>query len=251
MNAPLFRRRRSAPRGFTLMEMMITLAVFIILVAAVFELLSGVLQSSAVLQDNVNRTDQLAALEAYIGNKVTTLPAGYTLVTYLRGNGDGLNATGILFGNTSTATAIDALTQPNGLYTLRVTTYNVDTTSSTPQDARQNLDQLVTTDDPSLSWRVLITDVKTLDWKFQDFDLQQWMETWTTTPNPNMVELTLQGGGDLQPSVYDYWLPKIAAMNLRLAANPAASTGGGSTTGGNGGNRGNGGGNRGGNNPPR
>ncbi len=53
--------------------MMITLAIFVLLAAALFGLMTGVLQSTAVLQDNQFRGDQTAALAAYIKNKLTSL----------------------------------------------------------------------------------------------------------------------------------------------------------------------------------
>ncbi|MEI9999925.1 MAG: hypothetical protein WDO13_12610 [Verrucomicrobiota bacterium] len=94
----------------------------------------------------------------------------------MRGQGEGLIQNGIIFGNTILPPRSTPRCRPNGYYSLRLATFQTDASADQPQDARQVLQTAVTTDDPTLSWTTLITDVKTLDWKFQDFDLGQWSE---------------------------------------------------------------------------
>jgi prepilin-type N-terminal cleavage/methylation domain-containing protein len=222
MNARLipFCRDRRKKSGFTLLEMMITLAVFIMLAAAVFGLMSGVLESTSTLEDNQNRNDQVSALNAFLKNKLMQLPARSTLFSYMRGTGDGLNQNGIIFGNANQATVIDAKVQPNGYYTLRITTFATSADPSQPQDARQVLQTAVTADDPTLSWATLMTDLKTLDWKFQDLNVTNWVELWNNGSNPNLIEFTFQPAGDLQPTTMDFWLPQITAVTTTIQAAP-------------------------------
>ncbi len=208
-------------RGFTLLEMMITLAIFILLAAAVFGIMSGVLQSTSSLQDNSNRRDQIAALNAYLKNKLGTMPAASSISSYQRGDGEGLTQNGIIFGSANVASAIDAKVQSNGYYTLRTTTLNSVTVNGLPQDARTSLQQIVTTDDPSANWSVLIRDVKTLDWKFQDFNVTQWVELWGSPSKPNLVEFTMQTAGDLQPTTMDFWIPKLEPISVQIAPPPS------------------------------
>lgn len=209
--------RPSRARGFTLLEMMITLAVFVLLIAAVFGLMSGVLQSTSSLQGTQDRRETTTALYAFLKNQLTTLPARYTVTSYQRGDGEGLTQNGVIYGNVNTASAVDAKVQDNGYYTLRFATYNVDTTQSSPPDARQTMQQLVTTDDPSLSWRTLVTDIKTLDWKFQDYNDTDWVEIWNSSTEPNLIEFTLQEAADTQPDTMDFWLPPIKAPSMGAA----------------------------------
>ncbi len=225
--------------GFTLFEMMITLMIFGLLVAMVFVLMTGILESAATLQDNQNRGDQVTALYDFMKSKLTMMPARATVASYSRGDGEGLVQNGILFGNNNLATAIDAKIQPNGLYLLRLTSFTTASGGQDPQDARVVLTQSVTTDDPTLSWTTLLKDVKTLNWKFQDAQLVQWDTTWTSTTVPNLVELDFQGGGDLQATTMDFWVPKINPISVHIQANgtTGGTTGGGTgTRGGNGGN---------------
>ena len=208
-------------RGFTLLEMMITLAIFVLLAAAVFSLMSGVLQSSSTLLDDQNHRDKIEALNAFLKNKLSSLPATSTLSSYQRGDGEGLLQNGIIFGNSSLATAIDAKVQDNGYYALRLTTFEAETGQAVPQDARQVLQQDVTADDPSLTWTPLIGDIKTLDWKFLDFNQTIWVDLWSSGSKPNLVEFSMQPAGDLQPVTMDFWVPKIEAVSVNIAPQAA------------------------------
>jgi prepilin-type N-terminal cleavage/methylation domain-containing protein len=216
------KRLSSTRSGFTLLEMMITLAIFILLAAAVFGLLSGVLQSTATLQDNQNSKDQSAALNAFLKKRLGEMPVSSSLVSYVRGDGEGLVQNGIIFGTVNDATAIDAKVQPNGYYTLRITSTTTGTVpGQIPLDARQVLQQSVTTDDSSLSWIPLVTDIKTLDWKFLDFNATAWVDLWSSSAKPNLVEFSMQPSGELLPVTMDFWLPKLDAINLNVPPQPA------------------------------
>jgi len=198
--------------------MMMALAVFILLVSAVFALLSSVLQSTATLQANQNLHDQTTALNAYLKKKLTEMPARSSLISYQRGDGEGLLQNGIIFGNTNFATAIDAKVQPNGYYTLRLATFETSAGSDQPQDARQVLQLAASTDDPTLTWTPLMTDIKTLDWKFLDNNATQWVDLWSSTSQPNLVEFSVQPAGDLQLCTMDFWLPKIDTITVNVAS---------------------------------
>jgi len=211
-------------RGFTLLEMMITLAIFILLAAAVFGIMTGVLQGTSSLQDNQNRRDQIAALNAFLKNKLGEMPAASTLSSYQRGDGEGLVQNGIIFGTANQATAIDATTQANGYYALRLTTFTTEAGPGQPQDARQVLQQAVTTNDPTLAWTSLIGDIKTLDWKFQGLN-SDWVTIWAGSSKPNLVEYSMQTAGDLQPTTMDFWIPNIEAASISIAPQVSGMTG--------------------------
>ena len=209
MNAFLPSLRSFRARGFTLLEMMITLAIFLLLAGAVFGIMTGVLESTSTLQDNQNRRDEVAALNAFLEKKLAQMDSTSTIASYQRGDGEGLVQNGVIFGNANLAMAVDAKIQPNSYYTLRVTTLTAGAVNGAQQDARQLLLQAVTTDDPTLIWAPLITDIQTLDWKFLDFNATVWVDLWNSSANPNLVEFSMQPAGDLQPATMDFWLPKI------------------------------------------
>jgi hypothetical protein len=193
--------------------MMITLAVFVLLAAAVFGIMTGVIGSASTLQDNLNHRDEVAALNSFLGKKLAGMDSTSSIFSYERGDGEGLEQNGIIFGNANLAMAVDAKIQDNSYYTLRVTTFAAAGGADNPQDARQVLLTAVTTDDPTLTWAPLMTDIKTLDWKFLDFNTTVWVDLWpsSSAANPNLVEFSLQPAGDVQPATMDFWLPKITA----------------------------------------
>jgi type II secretory pathway component PulJ len=200
--------------------MMITLAIFILLAAAVFGIMSGVLQSTSSLQDNSNRRDQIEALTAFMKNKLGKLPATSTLTSYQRGDGEGLTQNGIIFGNANLATVIDAKVQPNGYYALRLATFATSAGQDQPQDARQVLQQSATTGDSTVAWTLLIADIKTLNWKFQDFNLTDWVTMWNGSTKPNLIEFSMLTAGDLQTTTMDFWIPKIEPISVSIAPPP-------------------------------
>ena len=59
------------------------------------------------------------------------------MASYRRGDGEGLIQNGIIFGNTNLATAIDAKSQPNSLYLLRVTSFATDASAQNPRCPRR------------------------------------------------------------------------------------------------------------------
>jgi type II secretory pathway pseudopilin PulG len=203
--------RRRQIHSFTLLEMMITLAIFILLVAAIFGIMMAVFQSTASLQDNQNRRDQIEALNGFLKKQLGEMSATATIGTYQRGNGEGLVQNGIIFGTTNSAMVIDAKVQPNGYYALRLAAFTNVVDQDQPQDARQVLQQAVTGDDSTLAWTSLIGDLKTLDWTFLDFNATQWVELWTSPSKPNLVQFSMQPAGELQPVTMDFWLPPLVA----------------------------------------
>jgi len=208
--------------GFTLLEMMITLAIFLLLAAAVFGILTGVLQTSSSLQDNQNRRDQTVSLNAFLKKKLGEMSAQSVLISYKRGDGEGLLQNGIIFGQDEMVTAIDAKIQANGYYTLRFAAYDPammpNGSSASPETIFYDA---IANDNTSVNWKPLIRDIKTLDWKFQDLNSTQWFDQWSNAgAKPNLVEFSMQGAGDLQPSTMDFWIPRIAPVSIVIPPQP-------------------------------
>ncbi len=219
---------RSRFAAFTLLEMIITMAIFVLLAAAVFGIVTGILHSVSTLQDNQDHRDQVAALNAFIKKKLIELPAESVLISYRRGDGDGLNQNGVIFGENGNETAIDAQVQPNGYYTLRLTHFIAPVTQGT--DPTQQFLQAIQSGDVSLNWVPLIKDVQHLAWKFQDLNATQWVDLWNNaTTKPNLVELSLQPAGMLQPVAMDFWIPQLVTVTLVIPESSGATTNGASS----------------------
>ena len=211
-------RSFSGCRAFTLVEVLVTMMVFIILAGAVFGIISGVLTSAATLQENQNRRDEITALQEFLRMKLTNLSGRDEVFTYRRGNGEGLVPNGIVIGTSTQAIALDAKIQANGYYTLRETGSFV--SASGNLSSAQMLAQEIIRDDSSVAWRPLIQDVQRIEWKFQGTGAPDWMSEWITSAmKPNLVEFSLQLAGDLQPDVMNFWLPPVHTAVL-----PASGT---------------------------
>jgi len=212
MSLPTEFRKKAG--GFTLMEMMITLAIFVMLSAAVFEIITGVLQSASALQDNQNRRDQLVALHDYLNRQWRGLPAKGVLISYRRGDGDGLKQNGVIFGEGQQLTALDAVLQANGYYTLRLTAFDPSAAPNVVASPVLIFEAALTRADPGLVWTPLIHDVRHVEWKFQILNMTEWEEMWSDqNSKPNLVEFTMEQAGDLRPATMDFWIPRIDPAN--------------------------------------
>jgi prepilin-type N-terminal cleavage/methylation domain-containing protein len=204
-------------RGFTLLEMVITLVVFVLLAGAVFGIMTGVMQGASTLQDNQNHSDQLIALNAFLKKKLAEMPAQSSLMSYRRGDGEGLDQNGLLFAYENLAEAIDAKVQANGYYTLRMASYDPTMAQNgvAPGDI---LSAAVLRDDPTLNWTPLVHDLKDIEWKFQDLNSTQWVDQWSNgSTKPNLIECSLQLAGDLQPITMDFWMPRLVPVSATSA----------------------------------
>jgi prepilin-type N-terminal cleavage/methylation domain-containing protein len=216
--------------GFTLIEVIMAMLIFVMLAAAVFGILGSVLQASSTLQDSQNRREQVEALQAFLQHQLRGISAGDTIVSYQRGDGEGLKLNGMLWGNASLASVLDAKIQPNGYYQLRfarLSEANLDpNNAATQSNPIPFLVTAVQSDEATISWVPLIHDVRQVGWRFQGQVGTPWVDNWNSanpSNNPSEVEFTLQVAGDTQPTVMDFWIttlqPVPAAPGL-----PAATT---------------------------
>jgi type II secretory pathway pseudopilin PulG len=209
--------RRSMSNGFTLLEMIIALAVFIFLCASVFGLMSSVLESTAGLQDNQNHSDLTERFHAFLDRKLKGLPAQSTVISYQRTQG-GTNQDGIIVGYNENLIAIDAKAQPNGYYTLRFASFDSSTMPANMASSPALFFETNIIQDTGIAWTPLIRDVSQFSWKFQSLNAADWVYLWSDPANPpNLVEFSFQQAGDLQPSTMDFWLPHMVAIRIMQA----------------------------------
>jgi len=224
--SPFAARRRVA--GFTLMEMVMAMTVFGLLVAMVFAMLDGMLQTTAGLQDNQNRSDQVDRLYGFINNRLKNLPADSVLVSYRRGDGDGLVQDGIIFGHGKDLTVLDAKPQSNGYYTIRLATLDPSTLPQNSPALPVQLFQINVINDSGIVWKVLVKDVAHLSWKFLRFNNTTWDDTWADPLSvPTLVEFMVQQAADLKPSTMDFWIPRLVPGTVVMTGVGGPNGGGG------------------------
>jgi prepilin-type N-terminal cleavage/methylation domain-containing protein len=198
----------NARSGFTLIEVLVTLMIFILLTASVFGIMTAVFQSSNALKENQNRKDEISALHAFLKNRFEGLTATDHLESYRRGEGDGLRINGIMLTTQDEIEAIDASRQANGFYDLRlanpVDAASLPAVTSFTQELEKNVD--------ALAWTSLIRDVRSIEWKFQSASSPEWLDEWTSdSTKPSLVECAIQLAGEEQPTVMDFPVPHLVA----------------------------------------
>lgn len=228
---PGFSRRDLGNRGaFTLVEIIVAMAVFMLLAACVFGIMTSILQSASSLQDNQKRRDQVAALNAFIRTQILRISARTVFLSYRSDAANGLVHSGILFDFEGMAVALDTQVQPDGYDSLRYTSYQSDgsagfgfagitDTSSQFQSPAMSLKSAILNNDSSLKWQPLIRDIRSMAWKFQDRNASPWIEEWNNNGSrPVLVQLSIQLAGDLQSATLVYWLPPLALIVPQTAA---------------------------------
>jgi len=224
----------SGRRGFTLIEMIITLCVFVLLAAMVFSIFDATLESVGTLQDNQNRQDRVEALAAWLKRSLLALPANGTLVSYHR-EGRPFHVSGIIWGAGDDLQALDLQAQANGNYTLRLATCPSPDPSSPEYQfagltgtvgyspALARFQTQVFNDDSALSWRPLMRDLKSADWRFRVLNMPDWQDTFTMG-KPVLAQLTFQPAGTSSAIVDDFWIPPTTLPASIVVATPASLT---------------------------
>jgi type II secretory pathway pseudopilin PulG len=214
-------------RGFTLIEMIITLCVFILLAGAVFSIFSATLESASSLQDDLGRNDEITALRAWLTASLIDIPASGSFTSYQRA-GIPFHVTGVIWGANDDLQALDLQLQPNGEYTLRLAVYQPDAVPAlwngqAPQAASIFLNQ-VQRDDGSLAWRPLVRDLKSADWRFLPLNQTEWQLIASGT-KPAIAEFTFQLGGSAAAITDDFWIPPtVPASSPAFAPAPATAS---------------------------
>ena len=202
--------------GFTLIEMIVTLSIFLLLVGAVFEIFDATLQSAGTLQDGQARADQAEALGAWLRESFLSLPANGSIFSYRR-EGAPFDVSDVIWGSADQYNALDLHLQPDGHYSLRLAVSQPKDNDATVGE-ESAFAREVLNNDPALSWRVLLHDVTTADWRFLVPNDPQWHDA-TSGNRELIVQFSFQQAGATQPAVTDCWIPPLTAPgNAALTA---------------------------------
>jgi prepilin-type N-terminal cleavage/methylation domain-containing protein len=222
-------RTSQIPSGFTLIEVVITLCVFVLLAAAVFSIFSATLESAAGLQDNQARNDEVQSLGAWLKRSLLDMPASGTVVSYHRDDMP-FHVAGLVWGVGNDLQALDLHLQANGEYTLRLAAYQPSSSPSyqvsglTDTLALPQFVNEVERDDSALAWRTLVRDLKAADWRFLPFNTNEWLDA-SLGQKPAIVELTFQQAGAPAPVTEDFWIPPTQSPRiLAIPTTPAVSS---------------------------
>lgn len=165
----------SRQRGFTLLELLIALAVTVAVVALVFAGFGVIGRSEERNQRTIDRTERMMAVSQWLGRKFDTLRP------LKRRNGDG-SFVNFFSGNAAGAVWVAPLPEKGdegGLYVFRSSPLRHDDGSvdlaieAMPYDGA-----LMNVDWTRASRAILLPQVTTLQWYYQDSATGQWLQQW-------------------------------------------------------------------------
>jgi prepilin-type N-terminal cleavage/methylation domain-containing protein len=193
--------------GFTLLEVLVALALFSLLSGALMLTVRNCLSGAAGLQQMQEREQTMAGFTELCSHTFRTLPATASLEGGIF-QVDGKFIPQVILRQAPQAfswgddsqfqgeSILSARAQTGGLFSLglaRVPTKN-DTFGS----------------EPEVRWLLLIKDIKEIKWRFYDPRQTRWLDEWRDgSTRPSLIELNLLMPGEKIPLRRVFWLPAL------------------------------------------
>lgn len=200
---------RGADRGFTLFEMVVVVAIFVLLAGGIYATVNAAVRATATLTEENLQIQRLDAFVSLLRRTFHNLPANALLSGGVREEaGDGLpeivlrDAPGVFawgLGGPATGTAL--LTARPRLGGGREIGLLLLPGSPGEMERREMLERG--------PWLRLLPDLREVQWKFFDGPQQVWVDSWPEGGRPPLVELSLQLLGEEIPRKYVFWLPPV------------------------------------------
>lgn len=186
--------------GFTLLEIMLAMAIFMMMCTALFAIINTSVRAASSLEKNQNRSQQISGFIDLCQQSFRTLPASATIMSETREDG-GQFVRVLTFENAPNAfnwgdpnfspgpTTLSPRPQVGGLFSLAI--------SHQSQDGEGK-------------WLNLVNNVRDLSWRFLDSRSGAWANEWKDTSfRPALIEMTLSLAEDEKPIKYTFWVPPI------------------------------------------
>ena len=196
------RRPNQRQAGFTLLELLIALSITTAVVALVFAGFGVMGRTEERNQRLIDRAERMLVTSQWLGRKMDTLRQlslqvnGGAFVSFFSGN-----AAGAMW-----VAPLPERGDAGGLYVFRATPLRHDDGSvDLAMEVLPYAGALMTLDWNQAEKAVLLHDVRTLQWHYQDGRTGQWTQQWdsSTGPYPSRVKLELADAqGDWPPLVF-------------------------------------------------
>ena len=215
---------RRTTRGFTLFEMVVVLAIFVLLAGGIYATVNAAVRATATLTEENLQIQRLNAFVSLVRRTFHNLPANARFAGGVRAEGgDGFpeitlrDAPGVFawgMGGPSAGTAL--LTARPRLGGGRELSLMLLPGSLGEMERRDALERG--------AWLRLLPDLREVKWRFYNAEQQEWLEEWLEGERPPLVELSLQLLGEEVPRQFIFWLPPVKEMALTEPAPEAQGT---------------------------
>jgi prepilin-type N-terminal cleavage/methylation domain-containing protein len=204
-------------RGFTLFEMVVVVAIFVLLAGGIYATVNAAVRATATLSEENLQIQRLNAFVALLRKTFHNLPATAQFSGGVRAEGgDGFpeivlrDAPGVFawgIGGPSAGTAL--LTARPRLGGGREIALMLLPGSLSEMERRDALERG--------AWLRLMPDVRSVQWRFYDEAQQDWVEEWAEGNRPPLIELNLEMLGEDVARKYVFWLPPVKEVDFSQA----------------------------------
>lgn len=209
-------------RGFTLLEMTVVMAIFILLAGGIYSTVSVAMRATAVLTEDTLQSQRLDAFVSLLRRTFHNLPASARFSGGVRvDDGEGCaeivlrDAPGVFaWGSGGPSAGTVALSARPRLGGGREISLLMLPGSLGETERREKME--------GADWLRLLPDLRDVKWRFYDPSREDWVEEWPEgNERPPLAELTLELLGEETPHKFVFWLPPVKEQ-AAAAEQPAA-----------------------------
>ena len=204
---------RKNARAFTLFEMVVVIAIFVLLAGGIYATVNAAVRATATLSEENLQIQRLNAFVSLLRRTFHNLPANAVFSGGVRSqDGDGFaeivlrDAPGVFawgLGGPSSGTAL--LSARPRLGGGREISLMLMPGSLGEMERREALQDG--------KWLRLLPDLREVQWRFYDEAQQDYVEEWPEGVRPPLVELNLTLLGEEVPRKFVFWLPPVKEAN--------------------------------------
>lgn len=205
---------KTANRGFTLFEMVVVVAIFVLLAGGIYATVNAAVRATATLTEENLQIQRLNAFVSLLRRTFHNLPATAIFSAGVREEGgDGFaeislrDAPGVFaWGMGGPAAGTVLLSARKRLGGGREMSLLLLPGSLGEMERRDALERG--------AWLRLLPDLRDVQWRFYDEQQQEWVDEWPEGNRPPLLELNLQLLGEEIPRKFVFWLPPVKEVDL-------------------------------------
>jgi prepilin-type N-terminal cleavage/methylation domain-containing protein len=211
---------RKNARAFTLFEMVVVIAIFVLLAGGIYATVNAAVRATATLSEENLQIQRLNAFVSLLRRTFHNLPANAVFSGGVRSqDGDGFaeivlrDAPGVFawgLGGPSSGTAL--LSARPRLGGGREISLMLLPGSLGEMERREALQDG--------KWLRLLPDLREVQWRFYDEAQQDYVDEWPEGARPPLIELNLTLLGEEVPRKFVFWLPPVKEVDLAAEQPP-------------------------------